>query len=488
MLFGLWMTPFCLRMLGQHEYGLWLVGLQVLTFLLLADFGIVAITPRDVARLTGDGQEHGKSAELVQLVHKTSRIVRYQTLLVTAGAIVIFLYLPHKDVRGPITVALVAYCLSYPFRIYGAVLQGLQDLQYLGRVRIVLWAISAAITVSFLIFGWRLYALAFGWGFNVFAQEAAAFVRLRRLQPELARWGSSRHTGSLHWKDFTHGMWLSVGQLAQLLLNGSDVLSIARVLGASAVVGYNCTLKLATVFSNQPLLLAATAVPGLSQMKSNEPRERVFQVSTSLGQAMLIFSGALFAVVFAVNRSFVSVWVGPQLFGGMSLTALVLLNLLLRHLDLTLAQSLFAFGYEKPMAIKAVADGLVSAGAAFALVHWFGITGAATGVLLGVLLVSLPTNAVLFSREFGVPLARVFAPYVPYSWRVVLACWAGYALDGYFHPKNYFAIFSTALATLAIYGALIVPYTLRTPLGAYAWSIVDRARDNLRVWKIRWSA
>jgi O-antigen/teichoic acid export membrane protein len=489
MLFGLWLTPFNLKVLGQHDYGLWLVGLQLLTFLLLVDFGIVAITPRDVARLTGKAEASQSSPELVALVQKTIRVVLCQTAIVCIGAVVAYRFLPpvRPDVRGPILIAALAFCLSYPFRVYGAILQGLQDFRFLGQLRIVLWAASATITVGLLLLGWRLYALALGWGFNVFAQELVAFVRLRALRPELATLKPWKHTERLAWKDFTRGLWLSVGQVAQLLLTGSDVLAVAKVLGPSTVVRYNCTAKLALVLSNQPQLLAAGALPGLSQMKASESRERILQVSTSLGQAMLIFSGALVCVVFAINQSFVNVWVGPQLFGGATLTMLILANLILRHLDLTLAQSLFAFGYERPMAIKAAADGVVSALAAYACVHWLGIAGASLGLLIGVLFVSLPTNTILFSREFDVPAWRVFMPYVPYAWRVGVVCWAGRLFERYFLPRSYPAIFLTAIFALSLYSALVVPYALRTPLGAYVVGIMNRTRDGLRVWKLRWS-
>lgn len=489
MLFGLWLTPFNLRILGQHDYGLWLVGLQLLTFLLLVDFGIVAITPRDVARLTGTLQESESPAELVELVRKTSLVVLFQTGIVSVGAVIAYHFLPpmRADIRGPIVVAAVAFCLSYPFRVYGAVLQGLQDLRFLGQLRIVLWAGSAIITVALLLLGWRLYALALGWGFNVFAQELGACIRLRLLRPELVSLRPWERAASLTWRDFTRGMWLSVGQLAQLLLTGSDVLAVAKVLGASTVVRYNCTAKLALVLSNQPQLLAASALPGLSQMKASESREKILQVSTSLGQAMLIFSGALVCVVFAINQSFVSVWVGPQLFGGVTLTTLILANLILRHLDLTLAQALFAFGYEKPMAIKAIGDGVVSALAAYACVYWLGIAGAALGLLIGVVCISLPTNTVLFSREFDVPVWRVFMPYVPYAWRVAVVCCAGRLFEHYFPPRGYPSIFLTAIFTLSVYGALVVPYALRTPLGGYAIGFMNRTREGLRIWKLRWS-
>ena len=50
---GLWLTPFLLRQLGSHDYGLWLLASQVLVYLALMDFGVVALVPREVAFAMG---------------------------------------------------------------------------------------------------------------------------------------------------------------------------------------------------------------------------------------------------------------------------------------------------------------------------------------------------------------------------------------------------------------------------------------------------
>ena len=50
---GLWLTPFYLRELSAERYGLWLVGAQVLAYLLLFDVGVVSIVPRETAYTTG---------------------------------------------------------------------------------------------------------------------------------------------------------------------------------------------------------------------------------------------------------------------------------------------------------------------------------------------------------------------------------------------------------------------------------------------------
>src|ERR1700688_4877005 len=104
MLVGLWLTPFYLRLLGAHDYGIWLVGLQVLTFLLLADLGVLAVVPRDVAREHGRELSEPQSDRLRVLVGQTSKVVLCQTLFVALAAVVLYLFRVRSisSLQGPV--------------------------------------------------------------------------------------------------------------------------------------------------------------------------------------------------------------------------------------------------------------------------------------------------------------------------------------------------------------------------------------------------
>ena len=77
------------------------------------------------------------------------------------------------------------------------------------------------------------------------------------------------------------GVWISVSQIAQILVNGTDLLVIGALLGPAAVVPYACTGKLVTLLANQPQLFMQTALPALSELRASVPRARMFQVSTA---------------------------------------------------------------------------------------------------------------------------------------------------------------------------------------------------------------
>jgi len=474
MLVGLWLTPFFIHTLGRNDYGVWLVGMQVLTFLLLADFGIVGVASRDVARLHGMEISSGDTGQIAVWFAQNIKVVLWQTALVCLGAIAVFAFAPgiKGDLRGPIGAVLLIFAVSYPLRIFPAVLQGLQDLKFLGQLRMVLWALSTGLTVVLLLRGAHYYALVCGWGLQQFGHDLCAMIRLRTVRRELLdprMWGIS---GRVEWRWFVRGFWVSVSQVAYSLVAGTDLTIIAGVIGPGAVVNYSCTGKLVNVLQNQPMVLAAAALPGVAQMKSSEPRERVLSSSTSLSQAVLLLAGAVSCMVLAVNRQFITLWLGPQFFAGMPLTILFVTNLLLRQIDYTLALLLFAFGYEKMSAIRCLLDGLFSVALAFILAHRFGIDGVMLGFVAGAALVAIPFDVYLVKREFGMHWAELGRQYLPYVWRVAFVGGLACLIAGFLDKVSWLNLILAAGSVGVLYLLIVFPYALKTPLGGYIRSVV----------------
>jgi hypothetical protein len=75
---GLWLTPFLLHRIGQHDLGLWLLANQILGYLLLLDFGVVAMLPRETAYATGRTLQGGDANDLAHTIGRFRRIVRWQ--------------------------------------------------------------------------------------------------------------------------------------------------------------------------------------------------------------------------------------------------------------------------------------------------------------------------------------------------------------------------------------------------------------------------
>ena len=121
---GLWLTPFLLGHIGRHDLGLWLVATQILGYLTLLDFGVVALLPRETAYATGRAQDGGAD-DVALTVGRFRRVMFWQTPLVALVAAGLWLGLPREwhDLRGPLIGVLVTFVATFPLRAYHAVLQ-----------------------------------------------------------------------------------------------------------------------------------------------------------------------------------------------------------------------------------------------------------------------------------------------------------------------------------------------------------------------------
>lgn len=489
MLVGLWLTPFLLRMLGQHDYGLWLVAAQILSYLMLTDLGVVALLPRETAYELGRAGEAGPGEELTRTIGQVMRLVLWQMPVVAAAAGGIWLGLPAKWVAlsRPLAWLLAAFVVIFPLRIFHAVLQGLQDLAFLGRVQVVSWVISTGVTVLLVVQGAGLYALAAGWFLQQALSVSAQWLRLRRLRPgaiplslpKLDRERTRRYLAS--------GVWMSGGQVAQALLGSSDVLLIGALLGPTAVVPYACTAKLISVLANQPQMVMQVAIPALSELRYAESAGRLHQVSAALTQAMLVASGAIFVVVLSVNRGFIGWWVGPEQYGGLALTVVLAVVMLLRHWNTTAVFTTFCFGYERRISLLTLADGLLTVGGGALLLRFAGPIGVPLGSLAGVCLVSLPGNLSALLRETQRSLGALLAPLVPWAWRFAVLAAASFALARAWSPADPLALAGIGGAWGLLYLAVMLPVVLGDPLGLYvrprlaaarAWLFGPRGADG----------
>lgn len=468
-LVGLWLTPFLLHRIGQHDYGLWLVGTQLMFYLALLDLGVVALLPRETAFATGRAKSIEEAADLPVIVGQTVRLILWQMPLVILAALIAWFMMPAdwEGLRHPIGIVLLAFVLTFPLRIFGAVLHGLQDLAFLGRIGIISYLLSSGVTVALVFAGWGLYALAVGWTVLQLMGAVTGWYRLRtqfqtvlpREWPELP-WPTARTR-------LTQGFWVSLSQIAQVLLNGTDILIIGKLFGPAAVVPFVCTGKMIGVLSNQPQMLMAAAGPALSQMKVGESRERVSEVCIALGQAVLMLSGAVVCVVLAVNQGFVVRWVGAGQYGGVWLTALILLSMLLRHWNLTIAYTLLCFGYERRLCLTALVDGLVSVGGVWLFVRLYGLTGAPLGMIVGACLISLPANLRALARESRRSVWEMLRPLAPWFVRFVVLAGGTGALARIWIPHTFLLIGLTATVVALLYAAVMFPLALRPPLGLY---------------------
>lgn len=464
-LVGLWLTPFLLHRLGEQRLGLWLVSGQLLGYLALMDLGVLALLPREVAFASGSPDARDARDRVGRLVSQVRSIVRWQLLLLSAAALFVVLLLPAewRQLRWPLACTLAAFLALYPARVYVAALQGLQDHAFLARSQLFGWIVGTGVTIAVVLAGGGLYALAAGWICTTGVPAVAAWTRTRGRWPDRHVGDAVEHSGQY----FRRSGWVSLGQVAQVLMNGSDVLLLGRLFGPAAVVAYTCTGKLVTVFANHPHLLMHVAQPALSELRASSDRAQLMRVSTALAQAMLVMSGALAIAIVPANRFFVYWWVGSDQWGGIALTVAFAAMMLLRHLNVATVYTLFCFGNERRLSLTSIADGVLSVIATIVLAWLWGPIGAPLGSIAGVLMIGLPINLRSVSRELGVSVGAFLRGLVPMASRIgPLLIVAGLSAE-FVGTSSIARLLIVELCLAVTFAAVVVPLVWNGPIGPY---------------------
>ncbi|HSP80195.1 MAG TPA: oligosaccharide flippase family protein [Myxococcaceae bacterium] len=469
---GLFLTRFLLERLGAAEYGLWILGMQLLGWLLLLDVGVIALVPRELAVATGRPEEPDAPARLVGF---SLRLALLQSVVVGLASLGLWWLLPSdwEALRPALGPTLLAFVLLYPLRMLPALLEGLQDLAWHSGAQLVGFALGTATTVGLVLLGHGLVALAWGWIAQQFLGASLAGLRLvwrhRSLLPR--RFAPFAWAEVLGW--LRRGVWVSLNQLATVLLTGTDLVLVGKLLGPEATVAYACTAKAVGILIHQPRMLVVAALPGLSQMRAGESRERLLHVCTSLAQAILLVSGLLATGVVAANESFVGLWVGEEKFLGPGISSLIALNMVLRHWSNATSMATFAFGDERRIALTALADGVVAVALGAVGLLLLGFIGAPLGTLAGLVLVSLPGHLRALARHAGTSLGELVRPLVPWFWRTGLALALVAALAASWSPGGLLGFLALASAAVLLYAALVGPVAFQGPLASYVrprWS------------------
>ena len=162
------------------------------------------------------------------------------------------------------------------------------------------------------------------------------------------------------------------------------------------------------------------------------------------------------------------------------MTVLLLVGMVLRHWNTTAAYTVYAFGRDRRLSLTTLSDGIITVVISVVLVSLMGPIGAAIGTIVGVCLVSLPSNLHTMTQEIGTTFWGMIRPLFSLGWRFALVAAGATAVALTWAPSRFASLFAIGLATVIIYGALMWPVAVRDPLGTYVRPVVAAVRRRVQ--------
>lgn len=427
MVLGVVSVPILVRSLGQETYGMWLLLGQLATYLALIDFGNASIAKLKLASKNGPDS----ALERQEVLTSTLLGVLVSTPFVAAigVAMVIWASLHFSDatltpfeitVTAGLLVAsfLVFRLASIPaFALFGA------NLEYRSAiVRAVATVCNGFLDIAAAFAGFGMVGLACnrllgslvsGWILQTSARRDVSWYRFGRFQWMKLRPLLKQNTLCLF------------AQWGYTLAEAVDVLIIGLAVGAEAVPVYTITAALPKLMFMLFYQAMSGANAGLVGLFGHGNRERFHFVRTQQEIISIACLAVVGAVTLAVNRDFVTAWVGRQYFGGTTLTMLGIAWFFLMIMSRQYCNALNAALDFKHMAIVQVVAGLVSLAAGFVGASLNGANGAIAG-LVAVRLAANAFNSVRVDRLLGVSSFQHVSSLLLPSMVATACCFAGW--------------------------------------------------------------
>lgn len=235
--------------------------------------------------------------------------------------------------------------------------------------------------------------------------------------------------------------WTLVWALVQLLLLSSELLLISALSGPVAVTNYSFT-SYSIQFALSICLMTGSAVtPSLGALIGSRDTDAAGRLVGQTREILLAVMTVSGAGILLLNKTFVSIWIGPQYYMGDTLNALMVIAFLqLSHMRLEAQIQDVGLNISKKV--------LVALAAMFLSLLFAGLLyiafGSLESIYVGLIIGRLPAS-ILLPR-----LVSDLVPISPYHWRGIAVLSAVVAvsifLEPFINPQGWLALALTAAA------------------------------------------
>ncbi|MGA2196432.1 MAG: oligosaccharide flippase family protein [Bryobacteraceae bacterium] len=412
MIQGIFLVRLYLRFIGVPLYGAWLASTQLVGWVTILDPGTDEVLRQRAANAHG----RGRPDELGQLIGTGLVINLLIAICVTGASLLLTPALPgwfrvSAQSAGQLIRAAVVLALASGTTVVAYALgSSLQALQRAGGYGVVLIAGNIAglvLNIGLLYAGWGLTAIAAGLLFKTVVWVAGWscvliwICRPRGREPIHLSFSAERARELIHLAGY-----MLVSKIASMLQTSSDGVLTGMMLGTSQTAILVLTGRVIDAARMLPDKIGAAMQPGLANLVGVGNREKSLRISTHFLVAVSLIAAPLIATAAVLNRDVVGLWVGPALYGGRPLTALLGISSLLTLLTTAIYHVLFANGLIETTSKISLVAGALKILLLLVLLPRLGLIAVPIATTAAILIVTAPRYLRALSVTFKLDRAR----------------------------------------------------------------------------------
>lgn len=451
------LTPYMIRTLGTHSYGVWALVVAVVGVLELLDMGLTTATVRLVAELKGSGDRSRMSRVL------STVLALYLGLAVLAAAALVgatlgigaLFDLPASD-RWNAQVALVLLggrsVLGLPLNLYRAALHGNGLVRYSDAIRVGTLAIYGILAWIGLAAGLGIVGLAAATLSSSIVSWFLTARLTRRLLPEL-RIGLGQLSMQEARRTLRISVAFAVGNLTTLISTRVDAFVLQWLVGLHAVAIYSIAARLA----DNLLLLTKQFIHALSpgaaeragagdiaglQLVALQGTKYALAITLPVVVPLLIFAEPLLMT-----------WIGPDFAASHVPLQILVVWVAISVVNLQASGVLAMTGHHRFDAVIAACGAAANLLITVPLVLWLGLRGAAWGTLIASGSVGLCALVPRMLSRLSLPPGRFLRQAIlPAIWPIAPSAALGWTLMKLAPPGTLLlvAIYGLSVATIHV--------------------------------------
>lgn len=463
-LYGLFLTPYIVGMIGQAEYGVYKTISALSSSVMVLDMGMGGTIMRYVARYR-TFHEESKIPNFLAMILVQAMIVMG---VITAVCALLYSQLEHIYAAGLSADEIVLSKRLFVVLSAGILLHivenlmngiitgynrftfgnGVKVLRLLARILMLLVCLRiyrSAMTLAVVDFAVTL--------FFIVVEAAYLYFRLH-VKIRLQRWERQ-----LFAETFRYTLFMFLAAVISQINSNLDNVVVGALQGSGCVAVYSIGLLLFEMFNNVSTSISGVMLPTVTEILRDDPKyEEIQYFIVRTGRIQFLLLGGVLVGFACIGRDFLNVWLGSgyaDVYGiAMILMIPALFELVINVcLSILRAQNLLGF---RTLVLTGTA--CLNALITYFGVKYWGYYAAAVGTAVSYVLGSVIVMNIYYHKKFGFPILQMFRRIFSRIWICLLIAGAVLLGVSQLWHGSYGMLILDAAIFCVVYAALLLTF------------------------------
>jgi len=401
---GIILVPLYLKYIDVKLYGAWLASGSIIALLGILDFGFFSVFTQQVAKDYGNNNLKilGNVIFTGIIIGAILSLIPFAVCIITVKWIPLILNINDNvyysnEIQKAFLVSGISTSIMLLLYTITGILHGMLREGFLAIFNIVGWILGIGVTVILIINQKGLIAIPTGRLLqSVFSLVGnmvyLIFLLLKSKLIQYFRFNKANFT-----KMFRKSLFVFLSNLVKQVGNQSDALILAVIVDPERTTVFVITSKAATLLRMLCTRLPGAFMPSIASLVGESNMARAKYIVLKLIKFILLISLSGLGGVFILNKAFIHLWVGNNLFGGQLLTLLICMFSFIAIYNHTVYNSLFGIGSIKFIAKAQIWENTIRILLAITLCYFLN----AKGLMLAGIIAMLSTSSWMMTNKLA---------------------------------------------------------------------------------------